>query len=417
MSSDDLAIRVSNLGKRFHLGATPERYKTLRETIVRMVSSPFRWSRSADVPTLWALKGVSFEVKRGEVVGVIGNNGAGKSTLLKVLSRITDPTEGFAEMHGRVASLLEVGTGFHPELSGRENIFLNGAILGMRQEEIRRKLDEIVAFAEVEKFLDTAVKHYSSGMYLRLAFSVAASLDPEILLVDEVLAVGDIAFQNKCLRRMGQVAGEGRTVLFVSHNLSAIASLTKRCLWLKQGAIAREGLTSDVLPAYLRDTNTDAAAVAGKEDIDDEVLASLFCKLDHEGVSPSIPSNEEIKVTFTFRTKQHAVGLRVGFDLISGAGTHVFRAYFDDHLSEPSDVAPGSYRAQCTIPANWLNQGEYFITLRASIHGIRHIVIIERALSFRTLNLAGSGAQYGVERPGILNPSLAWSTRPEDSSA
>jgi lipopolysaccharide transport system ATP-binding protein len=410
----DVAVRVENLGKRYQIGEAPERYRTLRESIVKALTAPFSRARPKASSTIWALKGISFEVKRGDVIGVIGNNGAGKSTLLKILSRITEPTEGFADMHGRVASLLEVGTGFHPELSGRENIYLNGAILGMRQAEIHRKLDEIVAFAEVEKFLDTAVKHYSSGMYLRLAFSDAASLEPEILLVDEVLAVGDIAFQNKCLRRMGEVAGEGRTVLFVSHNLSAIASLTKRCLWLKDGQVAASGATAEVLPAYLRDTNTDASAIGGSAEIDDEVLGSVLCELDHEGVSPSVASTSEIKLRFRFTVKQLAVGLRVGFDLISGAGTHVFRAYFDDLVSTPLEVNPGTYRAECVIPANLLNQGEYFITLRASIHGIRHIIILDRALSFRILNLSGSGARYGRERPGVLNPSLSWSTTRDD---
>ena len=228
----DVAISVEKLGKLYRIGER-ERYYTLRDTLARSFAAPFRRlketpqfaTRDSQSEFIWALKDVSFEIKQGEVVGIIGRNGAGKSTLLKILSRITEPTEGEARIYGRVGSLLEVGTGFHSELTGRENIYLNGAILGMKKTEIDRKFDEIVAFAEVEKFLDTRVKHYSSGMYMRLAFSVAAHLEPEILIVDEVLAVGDAAFQKKCLGKMGEVAKEGRTVLFVSHNMVAIERL------------------------------------------------------------------------------------------------------------------------------------------------------------------------------------------------
>lgn len=408
--SSDLAIKVENLSKRFEIGARPERYRTIRDSIVRTLAKPFARRFKEERRSIWALKGISFSINRGDVVGIIGNNGAGKSTLLKVLSRITEPTEGNAELHGRAASLLEVGTGFHPELSGRENIYLNGAILGMRRAEIDRKLDEIVAFAEVEQFLDTAVKYYSSGMYLRLAFSVAASLDPEILLVDEVLAVGDIAFQNKCLRRMGQVAGAGRTVILVSHNLSAISSLTQRCLWIKDGKLVTYGATDNVVAEYLRASTLEGTLTAGKTEIDDPVLESLTCELGHDGVTPSIPSTDEIKLCFRYSVKQRTVGLRVGYDLIAGSGAHVFRTYFDDLAPVPPELQPGTYKSECTIPASWLNQGDYFVTLRASLHGIRHIVVLERALAFRVLNIAGANAQYGVERPGVLNPSLAWNT-------
>ena len=249
------AIRVRGLGKVYVIGAKAERYKTLRESLTSMVKAPARLLRlrgkhHAD-EKVWALRDVSFEVRAGEVVGVIGRNGAGKSTLLKILSRITDPTTGIAEIHGRVGSLLEVGTGFHPELTGRENIYLNGAILGMRRFEIDRKFDQIVAFSEIEQFIDTPVKKYSSGMYLRLAFAVAAHLEPEILLVDEVLAVGDADFQKKCLGKMGDVAREGRTVLFVSHNMPAVQALCDRAILLRQGSIALEGDVGDVLREYL----------------------------------------------------------------------------------------------------------------------------------------------------------------------
>ena len=273
----DIAIKVEGLGKRYRIGANQQAYKTLKEKLNETAATPFRALRSlggrnghssvghanghsanghsngraSKAPTIWAVKDVSFEINRGEVVGIIGRNGAGKSTLLKILSRITDPTEGYADIHGRIASLLEVGTGFQPELSGRENIYLNGSILGMKHAEIRRKFDEIVAFAEVEKFIDTPVKHYSSGMYVRLAFAVAAHLEPEILLVDEVLAVGDVDFQKKCLGSMQSVADSGRTVLLVSHNMALIESLCKRAILLDQGRVSSSGPTTEVIADYL----------------------------------------------------------------------------------------------------------------------------------------------------------------------
>ncbi len=260
----DIAVSVRGLGKQYHLGATRERYSTLRDSINKFTSAPLRRllrrAKAAEKnPPFWALKDVSFDVKRGEVVGIIGRNGAGKSTLLKILSRITEPTEGEADIHGRVGSLLEVGTGFHPELTGRENVYLNGAILGMRRSEIARKFDEIVAFAEVEKFIDTPVKHYSSGMYMRLAFAVAAHLEPEVLVVDEVLAVGDAQFQKKCLGKMGDVAKGGRTVLFVSHNMQVVQGLCGRAVLLVGGRTARVWTTADVVRDYL------AGGVAGRE--------------------------------------------------------------------------------------------------------------------------------------------------------
>jgi len=250
----DIAIRVDGLGKQYRIG-TRERYHSLRDSLSRAVTRLFRPTRDASqkpsADTIWALKDVSFEVQRGEVVGIIGRNGAGKSTLLKVLSRITEPTEGTVELHGRVGSLLEVGTGFHPELTGRENIYLNGAILGMSRAEIQRKFDEIVAFAEVEKFLDTPIKHYSSGMYMRLAFAVAAHLEPEILLVDEVLAVGDVEFQRKCLGKMEQVSSrQGRTILFVSHNMAAVTHLCREAILLDEGHVHLQGPSAEVIAIY-----------------------------------------------------------------------------------------------------------------------------------------------------------------------
>ena len=257
----DVVIRLEGLGKRFSINGRQESYKTLRDTLASHATKPFRKLRSTArthgndeeaKQNIWALKDVSFEVKQGEVVGLIGRNGAGKSTLLKILSRVTEPTEGRAQICGRVGSLLEVGVGFHPELSGRENIYLNGAILGMKRNEIERKFDDIVAFAELDKFIETPVKHYSSGMYLRLAFAVAAHLEPEILLVDEVLAVGDAAFQKKCIGKMEEVAGEGRTVLFVSHNMAAVQALCKRGIFLHNGSVWTDTTATAAIGAYLQ---------------------------------------------------------------------------------------------------------------------------------------------------------------------
>ena len=264
---NDIAIRVADLGKKYYIGALQSNYRTLRESMTDALQAPFR--RAAKLlrgqatgaaeldDVMWALRDISFEVHHGDVVGIIGRNGAGKSTLLKILSRITEPTEGCVEIRGRVGCLLEVGTGFHPELTGRENVFLNGSILGMTKTDIERKFDEIVAFAEVDRFLDTPVKHYSSGMHVRLAFAVAAHLEPEILLIDEVLSVGDVAFQKKCLGKMDKIAGEGRTVLFVSHNLGAIANLCTSALWIDEGRIAARGSADEVIGSYLESMSGD----------------------------------------------------------------------------------------------------------------------------------------------------------------
>ncbi|MGH9769316.1 MAG: ABC transporter ATP-binding protein [Blastocatellia bacterium] len=312
------AIRVEKLSKRYRLGERRARYKTLRDTLTDAVMSPFRAissdlsrngkekSSNSTGESFWALKDVSFEVSKGEVVGVIGRNGAGKSTLLKILSRITEPTKGYADICGRIGSLLEVGTGFHPELTGRENIYLNGAILGMRRAEIGSKFDEIVAFAEVEKFIDTPVKHYSSGMYLRLAFAVASSLDPEILLVDEVLAVGDAAFQQKCLGKMGDVVQQGRTVLFVSHDMTAISQLASRCLLLDAGEVAFLGETGDAIRQYARRQNAGETDLALRKDRQGDGMIKMqrasFINSHGETVS-SIGSGEPLTIEVQYTSQ------------------------------------------------------------------------------------------------------------------
>lgn len=274
----EIAIRVEGLSKRYRIGPR-EPYKALRDVLPQFFAAPFQWGRrneKGSIPRktdnwIWALEDVSFEIERGEVVGIIGRNGAGKTTLLKILSRITKPTKGYAEIHGRVGSLLEVGTGFHPELTGRENIYLNGAILGMTKREMDKKFDEIVAFAEVEQFIDTPVKYYSSGMYVRLAFAVAAHLEPEILLVDEVLAVGDINFQQKCFRKMDDISKKGRTVLLVSHNLRVVETLADRCLYLKHGFLVREGPVLEIVKQYQQDSSIGQARADLPSQFDTEI--------------------------------------------------------------------------------------------------------------------------------------------------
>ncbi len=349
----DLAIRVENLGKLYRIGTQRARYKTLRESLTSALADPFRrWrdgrretedrstSSQSPVPgpgstsprprspvpglddTIWALKDVSFEVKQGEVVGIIGRNGAGKSTLLKILSRITAPTEGRVEVFGRVGSLLEVGTGFHPELTGRENIYLNGAILGMHKLEIEYKFDEIVAFAEVEKFIDTPVKHYSSGMYVRLAFAVAAHLEPEILLVDEVLAVGDAAFQRKCLGKMGEVAKGGRTVLFVSHNLGAVRSLCSRVLWLDEGGLSMTGLPPAIIDSYLKLMLAPSSPVLA---LDSSPRRPGFGdrfrlrNVEFNGGGPLLHGEPlSVRIHYVVRGEVHGVSLGFGFSTLDG---------------------------------------------------------------------------------------------------
>jgi lipopolysaccharide transport system ATP-binding protein len=369
----EVAIRVEGLSKRYQLGAPQEKYKTFRDSVTSAMSFPVRAIRSLAhsnghskrPESIWALKDVSFEIKRGEVVGVIGRNGAGKSTLLKILSRITDPTEGLADIYGRVGSLLEVGTGFHPELTGRENTYLNGAILGMSRKEIDDKFDEIVAFAEIEKFLDTPVKHYSSGMYLRLAFAVAAHLNPEILIVDEVLAVGDAIFQKKCLGRMGEVAKEGRTILFVSHNMEAVMNLCPTSFVLDQGELVFNGTSEQAVRSYFDTFSTNrgtkkshelyrikAGAVAGNQYVTSiEVLDSLgkpktmISTWDDITLRLHYHSNETINhglfVLDVFDYKQQRLLV-----LDSGQSTPIMK---------------GSHFVDCFVPRFPLSAGEYFL--------------------------------------------------------
>jgi lipopolysaccharide transport system ATP-binding protein len=421
---NDIAIRVEDLGKRYRIGTAPERYKTLRDTIVAAVNAPMNQLRrsrsltaaSTEVSTIWALRDISFEVHQGKVLGIVGRNGAGKSTLLKILSRVTEPTEGSAEIHGRVGSLLEVGTGFHPELTGRENIYLNGAILGMKRLEIDRKFDEIVSFSEVEQFIDTPVKRFSSGMYLRLAFAVAAHLEPEILVVDEVLAVGDAEFQRKCMGKMSDVAQAGRTVLFVSHNMSAVLRLTEETMVLDKGRLVYRAPTPQAVDYYMAAGFTGAGErVWTSEEIptDAAPFTPLALRLrDTNGrVQDTLRSTEPFTVEIEYRLDHSITGLRVGLYLLTMRGEYVFTSFdLDDPKQfEQLGVRPaGHYISRCTILANTLNEGRYILSVNASSFRIKRYFWDDHALAF-TMDATGApGKQWPEPRMGPIRPALDW---------
>lgn len=378
MSTDHPAIRVKNLGKKYTLGGPQEQYLTLRDAIVNSVMAPFRrFNRAPPDEGFWALKDVTFDVEQGEVVGIIGRNGAGKSTLLKILSRITAPTEGTVELHGRVGSLLEVGTGFHPEMTGRENIFLNGSILGMKKSEIEQKFDEIVKFAEIDKFIDTPVKRYSSGMYVRLAFAVAAHLEPEILLIDEVLAVGDYDFQNKCLGKMKSIADEKRTVLFVSHNMSAVQNICKKAILLEKGKVSISGEVSAVIGHYLSHSSEKNGEKIWSDFDKDPVLDNTvkfraIRALDADGkITSFFKVYEPITIELEYEVIQEKYALNVHLYFKTEFGEPLFVS-MDNNCSpwqkKPNPV--GHYKFRCVIPGDLLNEGririEYLICTRPS---------------------------------------------------
>ncbi len=375
------AIKVENLSKEYVVGGRGKEARTVPEALAEGLKSPFRRLRRliGGPPAgerFFALRDVSFEVEPGEAVGIIGRNGAGKSTLLKILSRITDPTAGRAELSGRVSSLLEVGTGFHPELTGRENIFLNGALLGMSKAEIRRNFDDIVAFSEVEKFIDTPVKRYSSGMYVRLAFAVAAHLEPEILVVDEVLAVGDAQFQKKCLGKMEEVRKKGRTILFVSHNMQAVRFTCGRVIWIDAGTVAHDGGAADTIGRYLRSGDPSAGADLG------EVIRNLppDAAFRLEGVSLAqegrparkvVESAKPVEIEIRYRVLQRTTGLRVFIDLCDDQDTLLVQSFHDERGDGISTMDPGFYVSRAVIPANLLGPAYYEIRVRAGIFNLR----------------------------------------------
>lgn len=416
---DDIAIRVENLGKQYRIGLTPMRYRTLRESLVESINRDARSKRAAnkeEFGTIWALRDVSFEVYKGQVLGVIGRNGAGKSTLLKILSRITEPTEGYAEIHGRVGSLLEVGTGFHPELSGRENIYLNGAILGMGRDEIDRKFDEIVAFSEVEKFIDTPVKRFSSGMYLRLAFAVAAHLEPQILVVDEVLAVGDAEFQRKCLGKMNDVAQEGRTVLFVSHNMSAILRLTQETILLDQGRIVLRAPTPQAVDHYMASGFTQSGErIWDIEEIPTESAPFrpivLRVSDQNQRTFDRVRSTDPISIEVEYVLDAPIKGLRVGVYVQTTRGEFVFTSFDTDTTEqfERFSVRPeGHYISKCTLPPDFLNEGQYVLGINASSYKVKRYFQDENALAFTVDGAGAPGKQWPERRLGPVRPRLEW---------
>ncbi len=410
--SNDIAVSIRGVGKLYQIGARRRSYRTLRDSITSVFSRSDRGEESNGhgPRTFWALKDVSFNVQRGEIVGIIGRNGAGKSTLLKILSRITDPTEGEIEISGRVGSLLEVGTGFHLELTGRENIFLNGAILGMKRSEIAAKFDEIVAFAATEQFLDTPVKFYSSGMYMRLAFAVAAHLEPEILVIDEVLSVGDAEFQKKCLGKMGEFSKSGRTVLFVSHNMAAVKVLCERAILLNSGVIASLGNVADVIEDYSLTVAPqssaqewhDPATAPGNENI----------RLSYVRISPpenhaaiTIDTGALIEIGFENRLENIVLGCTVY--LSNHEGVLIFES--GKVISPGRDSRRGLYKLRGTIPPHLLNAGRYSLDILFGRDQRYPLFRTDGIVSFEIENtVTGRGSNMSVA-PGVIRPLLSWS--------
>jgi lipopolysaccharide transport system ATP-binding protein len=425
-------IKVENLGKKYILGTKQAKRDTLREVIMDTFAAPFRHLRSISgngthrTKEFWALKDVSFEVQESEVVGIIGRNGAGKSTLLKIISKITDPTEGKVKIRGRVASLLEVGTGFHPELTGRENIYLNGAILGMRRAEINKKFDEIVEFSEIEGFLDTPVKRYSSGMYVRLAFAVAAHLEPEILIVDEVLSVGDVQFQKKCLGKMRRVSSEGRTVLFVSHNMNAVEQLCNRALFLDQGRIKCDrNDTRSVIKDYLfgQENGSDICEWSNLgSEYESECFKPLrFAVSDERGHKLEMPvsNNAEIWIQIECEIKTSDPALTVGYAIYTEDGQLLYWSYQTDETEDDFPrLTEGNYTLRSRLPKRLFNEGTYKIELIASLHYRKWLCKpgVSAPSVYLTIQGGLSDSPYWMaKRPGVLAPVLKWSVLESDS--
>ena len=401
-------IEISNLGKKYTLVHDKVSYRTLRDTLANFAKNPFALRQQHE--TFWALKNINLNINKGDIVGIIGKNGAGKSTLLKILSGITKPTEGKVKLYGRVSSLLEVGTGFHPELTGRENIFMNGVILGMTRAEVAKKFDEIVAFAGIEKFLDTPVKHYSSGMYVRLAFAVAAHLEPDILIVDEVLAVGDMEFQKKCLGKMGEISKEeGRTVMFVSHNMQAISSLTKQCLYLKNGKIESLGDTSNVISLYLRTMSENSSHYRNEDNniepsiIEVEVITSLSNGIHEFGKLISF----HIKVN----TKQPLHGAAVSFQIVNSLGiavTHILT--LDSEM--PMCRTMGSYDLLCVIEKPRLYPDNYSLTIYfAEKSTNRHFETLNNVCAFEIIKVGEMRDYYWSMHNATYVEDCTWSVK------
>ena len=418
-----IAIRAEAIGKQYRLGRVQNTYPTLRESLISGSSRMLRHAaamlcgrRPADgaPPTFWALQDVSFEIAQGEAVGLIGNNGAGKSTLLKILSRITEPTKGYAEIHGRLGSLLEVGTGFHPELTGRENIFLNGAVLGMKRSEIGLRFDEIVSFAEIGQFVDTPVKYYSSGMYLRLAFAVAAHLEPEILLVDEVLAVGDAAFQKKCLGKMSDVTRQGRTVVFVSHNMVAMRALCERVIWLQDGRIREQGDADRIISNYLRTSLANATEQSWSDPAvapgNDRIRLRHACVRPQAG-SPRDPIDvrTDFVMQFEYWNMQPDTYLSISLHVRNEEGIVVFNTG-----SQPRRFPLGLFRDTCRVPGDLMNDGAYRVELVVQDRGQ---IVYEHPdiLTFEMVDSPEMRGNWYGRWVGVVRPMLEWATERIDA--
>ncbi len=411
----ELSIRAENLSKQYVIGQLRGGRALLRDEVAGTLRALVTRTERVRREPFWALRDVSFDVAEGEVVGIIGRNGAGKSTLLKILSRITEPTSGYADLRGRVASLLEVGTGFHPELTGRENVYLNGGILGMSRREIASKFDEIIEFAGVEKFVDTPVKRYSSGMYVRLAFSVAAFLDPDILIIDEVLSVGDAAFQRRSLSKMEDVARAGRTVLFVSHSMQSVRSLCERAILIDAGRVVDDGDTESIVRRYL-EAEAGSAGVRRWDDPaerpgDDQVRLVEVRVEDADGkIVSTIGSSEPVTVVLVVDLATVHPSLAVGFDLLASDGSCAFRSFQTDAPEEDQPLLePGLAELRCTIPAGLLNGGRYTVGPRLGLHYIKWIAQVDSAVQFDVLfDHGGSDFLNAAARPGAVAPLLPW---------
>jgi lipopolysaccharide transport system ATP-binding protein len=417
-------IHAEGLSKRYQVAAVRQELP-LRRRVANALAEPFRrlrqFGRSShrDEDAIWALKDVSLSVPPGEVVGIIGRNGSGKSTLLKILSRITPPTEGRAVLRGRVGSLLEVGTGFNPQLTGRENVYLSGAILGMRQSEVRRRFDEIVAFSGVERYIDTPVKRYSSGMRVRLGFAVAAHLDSDILLIDEVLAVGDAGFKKRCLGKMDEVGRSGRTVLFVSHNMGSIRSLCDRVVWLRDGRVADVGEPEAVVDAYLQEETAPEGPSEGVCEWSEgtapgagggELRLVRVAAANDTGVTKTtFTTDETIHIECAYQQKAQLCGLRVAVQLVTPTGEVAFTST-DHSVRGLREFPPGRYTTACAIPGELLNRGEYSVRVWAGIPDVRYLLRPVEAIRFRVIGLGNQGSDFEdkFSWPGVVCPRLEW---------
>lgn len=424
------AIKVENLSKKYMIRHEKgKEYRTFRDDLVEvgekiitrlMGPSIAACTEGKNLEEFWALNDLNFTIEQGDRVGIIGKNGAGKSTLLKVLSRITEPSHGTIRINGRIASLLEVGTGFHPELTGRENIFLNGAILGMSRQEIKRKFDEIVAFAEVEKFLDTPVKRYSSGMYVRLAFSVAAHLEPEILVVDEVLAVGDVEFQKKCLGKMGDVSKDGRTILFVSHNMNAIEQLCNKAILLEQGRMVQQSdKVRDLIHLYLSSTNDSKQHSASWSNLENEYKNRYFTPIlfelqDSNGnqLSQAMKNNDVTYVVIEGSAEEMDVALQVGYALYDENNQLLYWSTFNDTAEEKwPKIDPGKNRLRAQIPTRLLNEGSYRVELLVALYFRSWVIEPQKnapAIFFTIQGGLSDSPYWMIRRPGVMGPVIQW---------